>query len=96
MVPNFVKLAYEWYNGQWSALYKFACNGGRIFDLEHAIDLESEINDCLYRFGNSCKNDDDLKEFLEYVKRTPNEYDSRTKVKEGTVQLDDGSPSVSS
>lgn len=69
---DFVKLAYEWHSGQWSALYKFACNWGRILDAEHATQLEGEIQDCLDSGGHSCKNVDDLNAFLEYVRGNSN------------------------
>ena len=69
---DFVKLAYEWHSGMFSALYKFACNGGTIFDYRHANELENEINSCIDSAGHSVEGLEKLEAFRDYVTNKEN------------------------
>ena len=64
---DFVSLASLWYNGQWSAMYKFLCNHGKVFNKEHADDLIKEIEDCMY-FTRKPMDIEELKLFRQYVR----------------------------
>lgn len=77
---DFVSIAYSWHGGQWSNLYKFACNDGEIFNKNHQDGLLFEISDCISSVERRLKLEytsidekdlNDLHEFEEYVKEWP-------------------------
>ena len=68
---NLVNIASSWHGGQWSALYKFACNNGKIFDTDHQDMLMSEIRECMYPRDHVNYDEDEHKELealLKYIK----------------------------
>jgi hypothetical protein len=51
---DFVKLCQKWHGGQWSAFYKYQCNGGFV-DYEHASDC---MDEAVYCMGDDSDNRD--------------------------------------
>jgi len=71
---DFIKLAYQWHSGQNSALYKFACEYGKIWDKQHAIDLENEINECINIHNKNDEEFDKLDSFIKHVEKIYEQY----------------------
>lgn len=73
---DLVKIAYSWHDGQFSPLYKFACNNGKIFDEQHQIELINDIRSVMVPRNHHNYDEtehEELKALLEYVKEWKSE-----------------------